>query len=310
MSKNYKKLSTLLISFFALLGFAQDALSMSERKKVILWDLGYVLVKPNQTKMSTYILPRTCGVNPFNLVRLAMLYRYGCLSSKNIQHTMDEILHNARPNELRQTVVVNQHGEPHANIDCDYSSGTRSDKELFAEIQASIGDLDVKDKNKKGSEELFFKNPAHKYLVETVLQLRFAEPKRFGESFTPIAQGVDLLEKCVKAGNTMAVLSNWGSQSFPYMQQCASNKVIFKHFKQENIFVSGDIKFSKPHPQAYEHVIEKMQVQPEDCIFIDDQLKNVEAARAAGMHAIHLTDCKNPEAYKKVEAELQRLGAL
>lgn len=292
------------------LGNQVQVVEPETRKKVVLWDLGYVLLKPNQAKMSGYILPRTCGINPWNLVRLGMLYKYGCLTPKGIQTTMDNVLHNARPEEPRQTVIVNQHGEPHANIDCDHSSGTLPDKELFAQAQESIRKLDAADKLKSKFDDLFFKNAAHKYLVEKTLQLRFMAPKLFGESFTPIPQGVDLLEKCVKSGAEMAILSNWGAESFPYMQAYAPNNVIFKHVKPENIFASGKIKLSKPYPQAYEHVIETMKVQPEDCIFIDDQIKNIEAARAVGMHAIHLTDYKNPEAYKAVETELQRLGAL
>src|SRR5579872_7313427 len=64
-------------------------------KKVVLWDLGYVLLKHNQLKMTSYILPRTCGLNPWNLVRLGMLAKYGCFSSDAIQATMDNVLHNA-----------------------------------------------------------------------------------------------------------------------------------------------------------------------------------------------------------------------
>lgn len=279
------------------------------RKKIILWDLGYVLVKPNQGKMSKFILPQTCGWNPLNYGRLGMLWAYGHLNSRSIQTTMDNVLHHARPNEPRQEMIVNQHGEPHANIDCDQQVAAKLDKELFAEVQESICKLAASDTNKPYAER-FFKNVAHKYLVEKTFQLRFAEPKLFGESFTPIKPGVELLEKCVKAGHEMAVLSNWGAESFPYMKFYDGNDVIFKHIRPEHIFVSGNIKVAKPYPQAYEHVIEKMQAQPDDFIFIDDQIKNVEAARAVGMHAIHVTDYKKPGTYQAVEAELKRLGAL
>lgn len=302
------------LAAFSALTAAQTAFGAQiaeQRKKTIIWDLGYVLTKDNKLKMSSYIIPQTCGWNPYNLVRLGLLAKYGCFTPKAIQTTMDNVLHNARPNEPRQTVIVNQHGEPHANIDCDHQVAAKTDKELFAEAQASINQLAAADTLKTNWNDLFFKNPAHKYLVEATFKLRLMEPQFFGESFTPIKEGVALLERCAaNENNTMAILSNWGAESFPYLKQYKNNEPIFKHFRSENIFHSGSIKFAKPHQEAYTHVINKMGVQPQDCIFIDDQIKNVEAARAVGMNAIHLTDYKNPASYQAVEQELKRLGAL
>lgn len=300
------------IIFFAFLAIQTTfgAQMIEPRKKIIVWDLGYVLTKDNKLKMTSYILPRTCGFNPWNLVRLVSLAKKGCFSAQVIQKTMDDVLHHARQHEQRQEVIVNQHGQPHENIDCDHHRGTKSDAELFAEIKESIRRLDLADKLKNNPDELFFKNPAHKYLVEKTFQLRFIEPQFYGESFTPIAEGVALLEKCAKAGHEMAILSNWSAESFPYLKFSQKTEAIFKHFKPEHIFVSGNMKVAKPYPQAYAYVIEKMQASPEDFIFIDDQIKNIEAARAVGMHAIHLADYKKAESYQTVEAELQRLGAL
>lgn len=305
-----KKLTLLALSSFGIVANSFAAQNTLPRKYLILWDLGFVLVKPNQFKMSTqYVIPKTCGLNPWNLVRLGVLWKKGCLASKGIQDTMDAVLHNARPDEPRQTMIVSQHGEPHANIDCDYQMGTKSDAELWAEIQQSIQQLDAADKLEPDANKHFFKNPAHKYIVEAALQMRFADPKFFGESFKPIAQGTELLEKCVKAGHENGVLSNWGNQSFPYLQAALHN-VIFKYFHPNKIFASSQIKQAKPHREIYQHVIDATDMNPEDIIFIDDQIKNVEAARAVGINAIHVADYKNPQSYQDVEAELKALGAL
>lgn len=308
MNYVYKKLAILI--FIGLVNNIFGIESLKKRK-ILLWDLGHVLLMPNQTKMACrYILPKACGFNPWNLVRLGMLYKEGYLNSKDIQNKMDQILDNARQHEERQTCIVNQRGIPHANIDCDHLNGICSNKVLYEEIQKSFKDLEEKDKQNKDSSDLFFVNNVYKSLLEAAISMRFLDPKFYGESFIPISHGVELLKKCSDAGVEMAILSNWDAESFPFTQGFHRNNIVFSHFKPENMFVSGFIKISKPYTQAFEYVVKEMNAKPEDFIFIDDLLANVEAARSIGMHGIQLTDYKNPKSYEALEKELEELGIL
>jgi putative hydrolase of the HAD superfamily len=43
---------------------------------------------------------------------------------------------------------------------------------------------------------------------------------------------------------------------------------------------------AKPAPAIYRHALAQLAVQPEEALFIDDKLANIEAARALGMQAI------------------------
>lgn len=43
----------------------------------------------------------------------------------------------------------------------------------------------------------------------------------------------------------------------------------------------------KPDPRAYAAVTDALGVAPADCVFVDDQRRNVEGARAAGMQTVH-----------------------
>ncbi len=53
-----------------------------------------------------------------------------------------------------------------------------------------------------------------------------------------------------------------------------------------DIFVlSGDTGFVKPDPQVYEIAIEKLGVEPDECLFFDDIPRNVRGAEAVGMKA-------------------------
>ncbi|NGX45501.1 MAG: Alpha-D-glucose 1-phosphate phosphatase YihX [Chlamydiae bacterium] len=53
------------------------------------------------------------------------------------------------------------------------------------------------------------------------------------------------------------------------------------------LLLSCDIGYEKPDPRAYELLLESIGASPGECIFIDDNLMNVEAARRLGIDAIY-----------------------
>ena len=44
---------------------------------------------------------------------------------------------------------------------------------------------------------------------------------------------------------------------------------------------------AKPDPKIYKIVLEKLALNPDETVFIDDFIENIEAARKLGMHGIH-----------------------
>lgn len=56
------------------------------------------------------------------------------------------------------------------------------------------------------------------------------------------------------------------------------------HF--DTIVASGDVGYVKPQPEIYEIAATRLEVQPSECLFIDDIADFCEAARGVGMHAI------------------------
>ncbi len=50
---------------------------------------------------------------------------------------------------------------------------------------------------------------------------------------------------------------------------------------------SCEYRLVKPEPAIYRLCLEKLAVGPESCMFLDDVLLNVEAARTLGIHALH-----------------------
>lgn len=54
----------------------------------------------------------------------------------------------------------------------------------------------------------------------------------------------------------------------------------------KNFFSSSEIGLAKPDPEIYKHVLRKLSSRPESTVYIDDDLKNVRAARKLGINAI------------------------
>jgi 2-haloacid dehalogenase len=70
----------------------------------------------------------------------------------------------------------------------------------------------------------------------------------------------------------------------------------------DDVVVSGDERLLKPDPAIYEVLFKRQKVDPSDCAFVDDSAKNVAAARALGMHAIHF------QSPAQARAEFRALG--
>lgn len=54
----------------------------------------------------------------------------------------------------------------------------------------------------------------------------------------------------------------------------------------DGIFSSHEIGLRKPDREAFEHVARAMGAAPQDILFFDDRLDNVEGARAAGLQSV------------------------
>jgi len=67
----------------------------------------------------------------------------------------------------------------------------------------------------------------------------------------------------------------------------------------EEIVYSHEVGFSKPDPRIYALICSRLNVAPEEMVFLDDSDVCVAGARDAGIHAIHYQD--NPQAIAEIE---------
>jgi putative hydrolase of the HAD superfamily len=70
------------------------------------------------------------------------------------------------------------------------------------------------------------------------------------------------------------------------------------------IVCSADVGLAKPEPRIYALAAEALGLAPAECVFIDDLEANVEAARAAGMQAVHFFIDRGD----RLEEQLRELG--
>lgn len=98
---------------------------------------------------------------------------------------------------------------------------------------------------------------------------------------------VSVLAALIKSKNHKVVaLTNWSNETFPIAQRRFDFLQWF-----EGIVVSGDEKTRKPFKDIYEITLKRFNITPENALFIDDNLRNIEAAKALNINGIHF---KNP----------------
>lgn len=72
-----------------------------------------------------------------------------------------------------------------------------------------------------------------------------------------------------------------------------------------NAVITGDdVKNGKPDPEAFLKAADKLDIEPKDCIVIEDAEKGVEAAHAAGMKAIGYQNLSHPYVQDLKKADL------
>jgi 2-haloacid dehalogenase len=149
---------------------------------------------------------------------------------------------------------------------------------------------------KEGTEELVAKFPEHEALIRAFYE-------RWHEMVAGVLEGgVATVEKLEAANVPLFGLTNWSDETFPY----AWDKYpVLRRVK--DIVVSGRVKMVKPDPAIFAEMLSRIHAQmpdiePHELVFIDDNIRNAEAATQLGWHGVHHTDAAH------TEARLRELG--
>ena len=138
---------------------------------------------------------------------------------------------------------------------------------------------------KQATEELVAKHPEWKEHIYNYYN-------RWEEMLAgPIQGTVEILRAVKNTGRyKLYALTNWSAELFPRALELFD----FFHWFDGRV-VSGEEKMRKPAPDFYHVLLTRFHLEPRDALFIDDNLRNVQAAEAIGIRSIHF---KSPEQLK------------
>jgi 2-haloacid dehalogenase len=116
----------------------------------------------------------------------------------------------------------------------------------------------------------------------------------------PIDETVTIFRQLKESGRyKLYALTNWSAELFPV----ALRKYDFLHWFDGRL-VSGEEKTRKPFPEFYQLLVDRFNINKEEALFIDDNLRNAESAQAFGIDTIRF------ESPAQLKAELDQRGIL
>ncbi len=119
---------------------------------------------------------------------------------------------------------------------------------------------------------------------------------RVGECIFMEDYAIPWIEELKERGYQVLYLSNYSEHTMEVNPEALE----FLPHMDGGVFSCYE-KLIKPDPALFKVILERYGLKPDECVFIDDNLPNVEAARNLGINAIHF------EKYSQAKDELENL---
>lgn len=179
-------------------------------------------------------------------------------------------------------LVHMQHQIPDESVDAVYGAIFKSEEWLM---------LDRGTLTEKEAIHIFStRHPEYREHIEQVFE-------NWYDMLQPIEVNIQLMSKLKEAGYKLYYLSNFHDLAFKEVNR---RYPFFGHF--EGGVVSFEVKLLKPELAIYDRLLHKYGLKKEECLFIDDTKKNIEAAMKVGIDGVWLPD------YKRLREELIKKG--
>lgn len=264
-------------------------LSFTTQAKVLLWDLGGVLFEPNKIGVAMEI-----GLTNF------ASHAFWDLSSPDITTTLFDVLTMMMPNDKRFPLIAGSNTGKHLPpIMSHWQAGTVTGQEIINRSHKLLKDLYKYD---------YFESKDHMLLISRCIHKMF-DAQVLANNIDLAPEGIRLLEESARMKNDdgtkkhrLFVFSNWDHISFDIFRK--KHIQLFNMF--EGIVISGHIKRVKPAKDSFDYIIETYNLDPKECILIDDQSMNIKGARRSGMQAALISNGD----YLQLRRDLVRLHVL
>ncbi|HBG81433.1 TPA: hypothetical protein DDW69_01185 [candidate division CPR2 bacterium] len=96
-----------------------------------------------------------------------------------------------------------------------------------------------------------------------------------------VKEDVKDLVELLKHSYGVVLLTNFGDA----FDECNQNWKLDKIFG-DKIFVSAKLKMRKPNEDIYKYILEKLSLNANETVFIDDNIENIQTSRNIGMSGI------------------------
>ena len=106
----------------------------------------------------------------------------------------------------------------------------------------------------------------------------------------PFAGVISLLERLPRRGYRLGLASSGGRDKIAFGMRALGLDGVF-----ETIVSGDDVRQGKPDPEIYRMAAQRLGVDPGECVVIEDAPAGVEAAKAAGMRCIAVTNSVSRE---------------
>ena len=108
----------------------------------------------------------------------------------------------------------------------------------------------------------------------------------------------ELLTELKSHGYGLYGLTNWSYKVYEVMKRYPIFRLL------DGSVISSEEHLIKPDLRIYRCLVDRFKMQPSDCLFVDDKQKNVDAAKASGMHSLLFT------VSQQLRSDLKQLGVL
>lgn len=150
------------------------------------------------------------------------------------------------------------------------------------------------DRSLRSYEELLAEFVSNNPEIEKEILL-FMEHEK--ESIREFPYAKEWVKKFKDKGYNCYVLSNYPKRTF---EMTRSERSFEEHM--DGTIYSYAAQMIKPEKEIYQTLLESYGLIPEECVFLDDNLANVEAARKIGIQALHF------QTKEEIEEDLRQLG--
>ena len=160
--------------------------------------------------------------------------------------------------------------------------GYKLQKEVYAEVLGT---------GRENVKKVFLNNYGNELPIDKMYREKDEDLEKAVDKGIPLKQGAYEILSYLKNNNYKIALATSASKERALKQLRYAD--IEKFF---DVIVSrDDVKETKPNPDIFLKAAKKLNVNPNECIVIEDSSAGIKAAFNAGMAGIHVVDLKEPD---------------